>query len=486
MSEEGCVGLERSRQRMGMTAPVLLVAVSVVVWCAVYRSLVAHPLDPIALTLYYLALQVLWRPLTLVVGLDTPFPTELFAGREVGTLVLAGQAVVIVWLVALWAGARLLAPLATPATVLFPRSRTSLGPRTLLLVAAALTAVALVVSVGLWGRYGGPTGLIEASKVGRDVVESRALRSVPLVAALFGIAAFFTCRPGARLARLAALGLVVVAGALSFTWGARDVPVLSVVALIGGSLLFGEVGQVEGRGVSRWFHDPRWRRRFALVALVSLGLAFSLRAVRDTLLWEGLAPTIEGEPAVRQLAVATNNTFYDTLLLILDDWPDRYDHHGWSDFVDGAVASVPTAVAGDQEPFTSPAVQVAQTYLDRNNGFPATALGDWYLGLGVAGVALGGLLSGLLARAGQVALSRFTSDPLVWAISTVFLIRIFPGGLWVTSLPKWVAIGLPIIVVTAVLNRLLGASAEEPAAVPAVLAAPVPVRSGTASPAAHR
>src|SRR3712207_3505919 len=45
--------------------PLLAVAASVVVWAVVYRSLVHHPLDAMALTLYYLALQLLWRPLML-------------------------------------------------------------------------------------------------------------------------------------------------------------------------------------------------------------------------------------------------------------------------------------------------------------------------------------------------------------------------------------------------------------------------------------
>jgi hypothetical protein len=215
------------------------------------------------------------------------------------------------------------------------------------------------------------------------------------------------------------------------------------------------------------WRDAGWRLRFLMVPVLALLLAFSLRAARDTVLWGDLAPTIEGQSAVRQVAVATNNTFYDALLLYLDDWPDRFDLTGGADFVDGSAAALPSVLIGPQDPFVSPAVQLAQTYVDRNNGFPATAVGDWYVNLGIPGVVLGGLLSGLVLRAGQFAFRRFARDPLVWATSLVFLVRIFPGGVWATSAPKWVAIGVPIIVFVGVVDLFVRRAPEDRAAPPA-------------------
>jgi hypothetical protein len=470
--------------------PLLAVLTSIVVWVWVYHSLVHHPLDLMALTLYYLALQLLWRPLVLVVGLDTPFPTELFTAREPENLIVLGQVVVVLFLLGLWAGARWLSPLVGPARLLYPMSRGSLSPRTLVLLAVALTAAAFVATVLLWVRYGGPAGLIQAAKVNRDIVESRGLRSIPMLAALFGIAAFFSVRR-APLVRLLALGLIALNGYLSWTWGARDVPVISVIALVAGSLIFGSVGRRAAvrRGWD-WLGDPRWRRRFLMVPVLALLLAFSLRTARDTVLWGDLAPTIEGQSTVRMMAVATNNTFYDSLLLLLDDWPDEFDFRNGQDFIDGTVAAVPSALVPSQAPFVSPAVQLAQTYIDRNNGFPATAAGDWYVNFGLLGVLLGGLVSGLIARAGQVALRRFLRDPLVWGFSLVFAVRIFPGGLWVTSLPKWVGIGLPIIAVAFLVNLFArrdsdaGSTPESPAAPVPAPTAPSPPTPGTPGPAA--
>jgi hypothetical protein len=449
--------------------PLLAVAASFVVWGLVYRSLVRHPLDAMALTLYYLALQLLWRPLMLAVGLDSPFPTLLFQERDTESLLVLGQAVVVLFLLALWAGARLLTPLVRPVAVLFPQPRAALSPRTLVLLTVVLTAAAFAVTVALWIRYGGPAGLLQASKVDRDIADSRALRTIPMLAALLGVAAFFTVRK-APLLRLFVLGLIVVNGYLSWTWGARDVPVLSVVALLAGALIFGETGRRAARRPDgHWLRDPRWRRGFLLVPVIALLLAFTLRTARDTVLWGELAPTIEGQGTVRQVAVATNNTFYDALLLYLDDWPDRFDFTGGADFVDGSVAAVPSILVGAQEPFVSPAVQLAQTYIDRNNGFPATPVGDWYVNLGFLGVALGGLLSGLVVRAGQFAFRRFLRDPLVWGFSLVFMIRIFPGGVWATSAPKWVAIGLPIIAFTVLINLFLRRAPEDGETSPAAL-----------------
>jgi hypothetical protein len=453
--------------------PAVAVLASCVLWAWVYRSLVQHPLDLMALTLYYLALQLLWRPIVLVAGLDTPFPTELFLDRDAAGLIVHAQVVVGVFLLTLWLGARYLTLLVGPAQWLFPRTRAPLSPRTLLVLALALGALAFAVTAALWIRYGGPAGLLNASKVQQDVAESRALRSIPMLAALFAVAAFFAPERGAVLQRLAALGLVALNGYLSWTWGARDVPVIAAVALLAGSLIFTRTGhRVEGRSGWQWLRDPRWRRRFLLVPVVALLLAFSLRTARDTVLWGELAPTLEGQSTVRQVAVATNNTFYDSLLLILDDWPDEFDFRGGADFVEGTVAAVPSTIAGEQEPFVSPAVQLAQTYIDRNNGFPSTPVGDWYVNLGLLGVALGGLLSGVVARAGQLALRRFTRDPLIWGFSLFFAIRIFPGGVWAVSLPKWVALGVPIIAVTLAINLFLRRSSAEVPGSPPLTAQP--------------
>ena len=257
------------------------------------------------------------------------------------------------------------------------------------------------------------------------------------------------------------LGLIAVNGYLSWTWGARDVPVLSVVALLAGSLIFGGPAAAPpaartgtgcatraGAAASCWCRCSRccWPSRCGPPATPSCGASWRRR--------------IEGQGAVRQVAVATNNTFYDALLLYLDDWPDRFDFTGGADFVDGSVAAVPSVLVGQQEPFVSPAVQLAQTYIDRNNGFPATAVGDWYVNFGFPGIVLGGLLSGLVVRAGQFAFRRFLRDPLVWGFSLVFMIRIFPGGVWATSAPKWVAMGLPIIAFTWLVNLFVRRARE--------------------------
>jgi hypothetical protein len=441
--------------------PLLAVAASVVIWALVYRSLVSHPLDAMALTLYYLALQLLWRPLVLATGLDTPFPTVLFEERDTESLLLLGQAVVVGFLLALWAGARLLSPLVRPVSVLFPRSRGPLAPGTLVVLAVILTAAAFAATAALWLRYGGPSGLLQATKVDRDIEVDRALRAIPMLAALLGVAAFYSV-PRASLQRVLVLGLIAVNGYLSWTWGARDVPVLSAVALLAGSLIFGATGRRAARRPDgNWLRDPRWRRRFLLVPVLVVLLAFTLRTARDTVLWGELAPTIEGQTVVRQVAVATNNTFYDALLLYLDDWPDRFDLTGGDDFVDGSVAAVPSVLVGQQDPFLSPAAQLARTYIDRNNGFPATAIGDWYVNFGFPGIVLGGLLSGLVARAGQRAFRRFLHDPLVWGFSLVFMIRVFPGGVWATSTPKWVALGLPLVVFTLLANMFVRRARED-------------------------
>ena len=124
---------------------------------------------------------------------------------------MLGQAVVVGFLLALWAGARLLSPLVRPVSVLFPQFRGPMAPRTLLVLAVVLTAAAFVATAALWVRYGGPAGLLQASKVDRDIADSRALRSIPMLAALLGVAAFFSARV-ITLQRVLMFGLIAVNG----------------------------------------------------------------------------------------------------------------------------------------------------------------------------------------------------------------------------------------------------------------------------------
>ena len=429
-----------------------LIVATTIIWWWIYKQVVRHPLDPMAITLYYLALQLIWRPAVLALGLDTPFPTEVFAGRNVSYLMTSAQLMVILYLVSLFVGARLLGPLPRLAMPGFPRTRHTLSRRELLLIAMSITALALLVTVQLWVQHDGPTGLLRASKVNHDLVTSRALRSLPLLAALFSAAAFHTSSGSSgRGHRSTALALVMLNSYLSFTWGARDVPVFSAVILLGGSLLFRRKSRERASRLgTRLAYDRRLRRRLAIVAVAGIGLAFGLRTARDTLLWNGVAPTIGGQTAMRQVAVATNNVFFDTTLLIVGDWPDTYRFHNGADFIDGVKVSLP----GSHTQFTSPAVSVAQTYLDRNNGFPATPMGDWYLNFGRIGVLIGGVISGFLIRAAQMSLRRFEHDPLTWAFSVILMGRVFPGGYWAVSAPKWVAFAVPMIVMSLAINLI--------------------------------
>ena len=139
-----------------------LVLLSVGAWVGVFRATVEHPLDGMALLLYLTAYQFLFRPLVLAVGIDDPFPTDVFAGRDVSGLMVTTQLLVLLWFGALVIGNRFCGPASRLFSIGVPRPPRSISSTRLVRVSIVLTTVAAAVTLSRWSQFGGFEGLVQA------------------------------------------------------------------------------------------------------------------------------------------------------------------------------------------------------------------------------------------------------------------------------------------------------------------------------------
>lgn len=444
---------------MLMPGVLVMVVVCVGVWTIAYRTMVRHPLDFAAVMLYLTAYQTIVRPFVIGMGRDVPFPTDVWRQQDHAASIVAAQRIVVVWLVVImvgywWGKAMIRAkPSADENTPL--ELHTTVLARLMII----FTAISTVITLWLWARYGGFSGLIAANKLDKSLNDLQWLRSFAVLSTFVAGASYLAAVASGRrsLAKLA-LALSILNGVYSFSWGARDAIAITTFGLLAGRLLFNrdEVGAaaILPRNAMDW-----WRRRRRLVrllfAVMLVGASvFALRVSRDNLVFGETLGSIENQSTARQIAVATNNTSFDTLALAIDDWPARQDFIGGEQFFIGAQSFLPSLLFGEQDPFSPPAVQVAQYYIPtRQNGWPMTPIGDWYLSWGVLGVMVGGMLSGVVIRLLQIKTENFARNPLVWMLSIVIAFRVMPMGIWANSIPRMMTFALPAALVLIYVQR---------------------------------
>ena len=275
----------------------LFVVITVAAWYATFRATVDHPLDGMAILLYLTAYHFVFRPSVIALGLDTPYPDDIFVGRGVAQLMVGTHLLILVWFAGLVAGNRLLRPASLLFSLGVPRPPNAISLKRLIRISIVLTVLATLVTVPLWARFGGFEGLLQASKGERDVA-NRSLRVFPFVATITSAGAYLAAIRERRLGRrrsiaqfqVLALALVITNAFFSFSWGARDSAVFGLIAVALGRVLYStpDSETAHNRVVAWWTRGGR-ARQLAVVLCIVLGVTFGLRISRDVLINEEVA-----------------------------------------------------------------------------------------------------------------------------------------------------------------------------------------------------
>ncbi|HAP76618.1 MAG TPA: hypothetical protein DCR14_11090, partial [Acidimicrobiaceae bacterium] len=190
--------------------------------------------------------------------------------------------------------------------------------------------------------------------------------------------------------------------------------------------------------------------RVGVAVVIVLTAAFGLRLVRDDRT-AGAAGLVSSSVA-RRASVSVNATMFDALMVVRSHWPSAADHVGMQYFL-------PFSDTGAAERAPSFNVEVARlSNPTRANGTPATAAGDWYAALGMAGVVVGGVLSGLLLlmlERWRLWLARWSVAASV-AISVVFAFSLLSTGIRANTLDRLDAFLLPLVVIVGAWQWWLG------------------------------
>lgn len=427
-----------------MIAGVLLL---VAVWLVTSSALKARFLDPAWLFLGLFGLLIVARASVIAVGLDRPFPTEHFAvGYVTHDVVFRASVAASVFLVAALAGHSLVLATAPKPSSLLPFA----GARTLPLdthrrVVLFLGLICSAILVWVLATSGGLAQSIFNQKFARSGGASIQLRSIGVVTASLSIA--LALRPQVRGWRqFATVGVAVVGALTAFAWGARDGAVFPLLT----AMLFWSRNR--GGSVQRR-KSQRILRLVAGIGVVAVGTV-GLRIVRDLLAKSELESSLVGQSLVRQISVAANLVQFDAALLGFRDWPQRYDFRGFEGLTNGAQNYVPQFLGGPSQAQVNGNVVLAQIYEPaRTNGWPHTALGEWWIAGGWTGVVVGGLIAGAVLAWIRASYDRSATDPLQLMMAVMVCVVVFQFGIREVTFSRFVTICGPLLVLDRISAR---------------------------------
>lgn len=383
-------------------------------------------------------------------GIDSPYPEYLFRGTDMHRSLDWFGAMVLLFCVSLVFAYRVTADLAAAVSSLLPlpRRKISLSPRMVMML--LFTVIATGIALLQIATYGGFDGAIVAAKSDRE--SGGAILRIPATLALVLSASNLYAAPqtieklaSQRIAQqIAALCLVTAAMAAS-VWGSRQFMMVAVGYVIGAPAIVAFQNAKRG-----WF----LRAALTLGLVVVAGLA--LRLYRDDALGGETAVSQADGNLFRQVSISANGTTFDSSILAVRDFPENIDFRAGEDFTTGLWGALPNALRPDRLQFETIGAMFHRLYEPTaNNGWPIGAPAEWFINFGWIGVAVGGLLSGVLYRSITIGLQRSPMPQLSTIAALILTLIVFPLGLSSSSANRFVIHVIPLLVLLGGL-RLLG------------------------------
>ena len=390
-----------------------------------------------------LGMQVLVRPVLFFLGLDRPSPYAWFSGPE-WDLVAQANLYATVWFL-VTASTYLLLCQTDRSGFGFPRTPPQVSVRSVLLIAAALTALNAFATLFLVWQAGGVAQFVFAVKIGKKLAGFYVLREIGTLAVTLLIYAL-VAEAGARRRGLAPrhsllliAGMIAVDFGINYLWGNRSN--IAYMTLAG--------------GVAFHLHVRRFRI-FELVigAVVFLTLLEGLKELRNAFVSQvtGRAAGNDFDFWLRLSASLHLNQF-DALMLALRDVGERFDFRNGQDALNGLLAWVPRAIWTDKETFQVGGWFRRVYQSNTINGWPITVVGNWYINFGLIGIALGGMLSGVVAAIMDWSFSHPRHNAWAAGIGSSVSFQLLNGGVDFGFAQSYVLLVVPLFLLVPFLAR---------------------------------
>lgn len=389
-----------------MTAALLVVATAAVVLAAVrYKHGVLLAVG-VGIAAHYT-----YRSVVLDHGLDDPSPAYLFSSvydapfQRVDLLLL-------LWLLVLLG-----------TTSIVRRRRDSLGsaiatPNLTLPILWPIVAIVICSSVLLIVSKEGIAATQRFARLGNEGQGGTGIFvAAPAVLLVASIIRFRGSPPRSGAQVMSLLGMGLACGTF-WALGSRTPIIAAITAFILAALLT----MAERKKISL--------RIVAIVTIAAITLpvlAVGLSTQRRAALTQG---SVEVEASFSE---SINAIYYDAFALAARDSGETIGELGPGLFLDRSLSIVPRALWDDKPELLSVGKWLRREYEPQViNGWPVGAPGDWYLALGLVGVIVGAVLSGLLAnsldRWGQKMGSLGSPRPY-FELSVFWGFVLLPGGI---------------------------------------------------------
>lgn len=408
---------------MDLTLSAVLAAMlffGLLVTCAVMLG--RGPSDIVLLFVLVFGMFYGFRPLLFIMGLDGPYPAELFfpaENPELLTLTLLGLSA---YLLLAMVGIAVITQSGLRGWAPFFVSH-KIDLRRALLATMGLTALAALVSAVLLVSYGGVGGVISAAKYEKELTGMYVLKAVPAVGAVVAAATFIEARTTPQVSRwMRALPLVFafLNAFFVFMWGTR-----SVMIIVAATLVLGMRPRRPRPGVRR----ERVLVRLLVAVVLVVVAASGMRVARDTLSHGEVQQVYAESSTWRQASVGTNSIYFDAAMLSFRDWPSVYPLRSGEDFYNGVVGVVPRALWSGKPEAIPPGNWFRRVYEPRKvNGWPMGAGALWYLNFGWLGLLLGGLFSGVVIGMVAAAQRRKPQNGFNTGVAVIAAVLVLPLG----------------------------------------------------------
>ncbi|MEQ9058423.1 MAG: O-antigen polymerase [Gammaproteobacteria bacterium] len=401
----------------------------------------------VVVTLWIISVpQVLVRPLLFFLGLDDPYPPELFSGPS-WDLVARAQLIHLAWILLIAATHMAFSRPMVPVARLLPRAEGTSSRKILVLAALVTTLIGAILTGLLLLRAGSVNALMYQAKVAHALAGHYVIREISVVGAIVAaLAALYyekryresRALRGARLMVWICVSLFVVNLAFNYFWGNRyNIAMLLIAVVLGWHYYVKRLSVV----------------RTVLVVVVLAVVLQTLKVIRN----EGVEAVLARDVVIDQpfwtdLSTSLHFSQFDALMLALRDGGERFAFRNGADFKNGLVAWIPRAIYPGKETFHVGGWFRRNYQPEKINGWPVTTMGDWYLNFGYWGILLGAVVSGLAAAFFDAGYRHVRDSHWEAVVAPAVGLLIFDAGLDPGFVQRTILVLVPIAILAAALN----------------------------------